>query len=124
MAMLQIHHILRIRVLEDSAECGVFVVNIYCGEPLLLRFWCVKPAFRNGQVEQMDANAQTAAQMDFVLRVTHRAPDLPNSHYWGPFVLSLCLDALRFRFRLPTQAQSGRELQQIMEECGELTLLR
>lgn len=124
MAMLQIHHILRIRVLEDSAECGVFVVNIYCGEPLLLRFWCVKPAFRNGQVEQMDANAQTATQMDFVLRVTHRAPDLPNSHYWGPFVLSLCLDALRFRFRLPTQAQSGREIQEIMEECGELMLLR
>lgn len=124
MAMLQIHHILRIRVLEDSAECGVFVVNIYCGEPLLLRFWCVKPAFRNGQVEQMDANAQTATQMDFVLRVTHRAPGLPNSHYWGPFVLSLCLDALRFRFRLPTQAQSGREIQEIMEECGELMLLR
>lgn len=122
--MLEIHHVLRIRVLEDSAECGVFVVNVYCGEPLLLRFWRAKPAFRNGEVEQMDVNARTGEQMDFVLRVTHRAPDLPNGHYWGPFVLSLCLDALRFRFRLPPQAQCGREMEDLMEKCGELTLLR
>lgn len=123
--MRDTHHILRIKVLEDSAECGVFVINVYCGEPLLLRFWCRKPPFRNGQVEQMDANWQAAsAEMDFVLRVLHRAPNLPNSHYWGPFVLALCLDALPFRFRLPEEAHSGSEIQDIMEECGELTLLR
>lgn len=122
--MLDIHHILCIRVQEDSEESGFFVINVYCGEPLLLRFWRRKPAFRNGQVELTDVNPQTAAEMDFVLRVISRAPDLPNSHYWGPFVLSLCLDALPFRFRLPAQAVSGSEIQEIMEECGELTLLR
>lgn len=124
MAMLDIHHVLRIKVLEDSAECGVFVINVYCGEPLLLQFWCRKPPFRNGQVEQMDASSHREAEMDFVLRALHRAPNLPNSHYWGPFVLALCLDALPFRFRLPAEAHSGSRMQDIMEECGELTLLR
>lgn len=124
MAMLDIHHILRIRVLEDSAECGVFVINVFCGEPLLLQFWCRKPAFRNGQVEQTDVNSQAVAKMDFVLQALHRAPNLPNSHYWGPFVLTLCLDALHFRFRLPAQAESGSKIQDILEECGELTLWR
>lgn len=124
MAMLDIHHILRIKVLKDSAECGVFVVSVCCGEPLLLRFWCSKPPFRNGQVEQMEVNLQDAAEMNFVLRALHRAPNLPNSHYWGPFVLELCLDALSFRFRLPAEVHSSSKIQDIMEECGELTLLR
>lgn len=122
--MLDIHHLLRIKVLEDSAECGVFVIHAYCGEPLLLQFWCRKPLFRNSQVEQTDVNLQTAVGMDFVLRALHRAPNLPNSHYWGPFVLALCLDALHFRFRLPAEAHSGRKIQDIIEECGELQLLR
>lgn len=122
--MLDIYHILRIKVLEDSAECGVFVINVYCGEPLLLRFWCRKPPFRNGQVEQTDVSSQAVAQMDFVLRALHRAPNLPNSHYWGPFVLALCLDALPFRFHLPAEAHSSSKIQDIMKECGELTLLR
>lgn len=122
--MLDIHHILRIRVLEDSAECGVFVINIYCGEPLLLRFWCQKAPFRNSQVEQMEVTSQAEAEVDFVLRALHRAPNLPNSHYWGPFVLVLCLDALRFRFHLPAQAHNGSNIQDIMEKCGQLTLLR
>lgn len=124
MAMLDICHILRIKVLEDSAECGVFVIKVFCGEPLLLRFWCRKPPFCNGQVEQTDMNSPTVAEVDFVLRALHRAPNLPNSHYWGPFVLSLCLDALPFRFRLPARAHSSSKIQDIMEECGELTLLR
>lgn len=124
MAMLDIHHILCIRVLEDSAECGVFVINIYCDEPLLLQHWCRKTAFRNGQVEQTDVNLQKVAEMDFVLRVLQRAPNVPNSHYWGPFVLGLCLDAAHFRFRLPAQARSFSIMQDIMEECGELTLFR
>lgn len=54
MAILDIHHILPIKVLEDSAECGVSVINIYCCEPLLLRFGCMTPPFCNGQVEQME----------------------------------------------------------------------
>lgn len=122
--MLDIHHILRFRVLEDSAVCGIFVINVCCGDPLLLRLWCKKHAFRNSQVEQTDVRSLDATEVDFVLRALHRAPDVPNSHYWGPFVLSLCLDALHFRFRLPPQAHSGSVIQQIMEECGELTLLR
>lgn len=124
MAMLDIHHILRIKVLEDSAECGVFVISVYCGEPLLLRFWRRKPLFRNGQVEQTDVNSRAVAELHFVLRALNRAPNLPNSHYWGPFVLALCLDALPFRFRLPAEAHSSSRIQDIMEDCGELTLLR
>lgn len=124
MAMLDIHHILRIKVLEDSAECGVFVISIYCGEPLLLQFWCRKPPFRNGQVEQMDAISRGVAEMDFVLRALHRAPNLPNSHYWGPFVLSLCLDALPFRFRIPPGAHRDGKIQDLVDECGEVTLFR
>lgn len=54
MAILDIHHILPIKVLEDSAECGVSVINIYCCEPLLLQFGCMKPPFCNGRVEQME----------------------------------------------------------------------
>ncbi|KAI9516694.1 hypothetical protein NQZ68_013751 [Dissostichus eleginoides] len=124
MAMLDIRHILRIKVLEDSAECGVFVINVCCGEPLLLRFWCRKPPFRNGQVEQTEVNSQTMEELNFVLRALHRAPNLPNSHYWGPFVLSLCLDAVTFRFQLPARAHRSSKIQDIMEECGEVTLLR
>ncbi len=122
--MLDIYHILRIKVLEDSAECGVFVVSVYCGEPFLLQFWCTKPPFRSAQVEQMGVSLQAAAEMRFVLRVLHRAPKLPNSHYWGPFVMTLCLDALPFRFCLPAEAHSSSKIQDFMEECGELTLLR
>ncbi|MEQ2279494.1 hypothetical protein AMECASPLE_010092 [Ameca splendens] len=117
-------HILCIRVLEDSAECGVFVVNVYCGEPLLLRFWSTKPAFRSVQVEQMGVSYKTSMKMDFVLRVVRRVPNLPNTHYWGPFVLALCLDALHFRFRLPAQAECGVDIQRIMKQHGKLTLLR
>lgn len=124
MAMLGIHHILSIRVLEDSAECGLFVINVYCGEPLLLQFWSRKAPYHNGQVEQMDVMSQSATEMYFVLRVLHRAPNVPNSHYWGPFVFALCLDAIPFRFRLPIQAHSGNIIQDIMQEYGELTLLR
>lgn len=127
MAMLAIENILRIRVLEDSLECGVFVISVCCGDSLLLNFWCKKAPFHNGQVEQTDASWQTSEEgpgLDFVLRVLHRAPDLPNNHYWGPFVVALCLDALLFHFRLPAQALSGTDIQGIMEECGELTLLR
>lgn len=124
MAMLDIHHILCIRVLEDSAESGIFAISVFCGEPLLLQFWCRKPPFHNEQVEQMDVRYQTQAEMNFVLRALHRAPNLPNSHYWGPFVLALCLDALPFRFRLPDDADNSSKIQEIMEECGELTLLR
>lgn len=124
MAMVDIHRILCIRVLEDSAECGVFVVSVFCGEPLLLQFWSRKPAFHNGAVEQTEVNLQTEAEIAFVLRVTCRGPNLPNSHYWGPFVLDLCLDAVPFHFRLPAQAQCGINIQHIMEERGALTLLR
>lgn len=125
MEMPDIHRILRIKVLEDSAECGVFVINVCCGEPLLLRFWGKKPPFRNSQVEQTDVYSQGApGEVDFILRALHRAPNLPNSHYWGPFVLALCLDALHFRFRLPSEALSGSDMQEILEECGELTLWR
>ncbi|KAK5849905.1 hypothetical protein PBY51_014202 [Eleginops maclovinus] len=124
MAMLDNRHILRIKVLEDSAESGVFVINVYCGEPLLLRFWGRKPPFRNGQVEQTEVNSQTDEELNFVLRALHRAPNLPNSHYWGPFVLSLCLDAIHFCFRLPARANRSSKIQDIMEECGEVTLLR
>ncbi|KAK9527563.1 hypothetical protein VZT92_014114 [Zoarces viviparus] len=124
MAMPDIGHILRIKVLEDSAEGGVFVINVCCGEPLLLQFWRGKPPFRNGQVEQTDVSWRAAAEVDFVLRALHRAPGLPNGHYWGPFVLTLCLDALPFRFRLPARAHSGSRLQDIMGEGGELRLLR
>lgn len=67
MAILDIHHILPIKVLEDSAECGVSVINIYCCEPLLLRFGCMTPPFCNGQVEQMEVK-----KIDFVLRVLHQ----------------------------------------------------
>ena len=122
--MLDSHHILRIKVLEDSAECGVFVISVYCEEPLLLQFWCTKPPFRSAHVEQMDVRSQAVAEMDFVLRVLHRAPNLPNSHYWGPFVLALCLDALPFRFRLPAEADDGSKIQEILKGGGELTLLR
>lgn len=117
-------HILCIRVLEDSAECGVFVINVYCDEPLLLQHWCRKTAFRNGQVEQTDVNLQKAAEIDFVLRALHRAPNVPNSHYWGPFVLALCLDAVRFRFRLPAGVHNFSIIQDIMQESGELILFR
>ncbi|KAM9713126.1 uncharacterized protein ACNS7B_023428 isoform 1-T2 [Menidia menidia] len=126
MAMRDICHILCIRVLEDSAESGVFLISVVCGEPLLLRFWSRKPAFCNGEVEQTEVTprAAAAAGLAFVLRATRRAPGLPNSHYWGPFVLALCLDALLFGFRLPTQARCGLDVQDIVEKCGVLTLLR
>lgn len=125
MAALDIRHVLRIKVLEVSPECGVFVVNVRCGEPLLLRFWRGKPPSRNGQVEQTEVSPRAATEMDFVLRALHRAPDLPNSHYWGPFVLSLCLDAHPFRFRLPPRTGGGDgQLQDITGGCGELQMLR
>ncbi|TNN44389.1 hypothetical protein EYF80_045416 [Liparis tanakae] len=84
---LDSRHILRIAVLEDSAEGGLFAVRVRCGEPLLLQFWRRKPPFRNGQVEQTAARRRAAAsEADFVLRALRRAPGLPNGHYWGPFV--------------------------------------
>ena len=116
--------VLRIRLREDSARCGVFLVRVHCGEPVLLRFWSTKPVFCNGQVEQTEAKLRAPASVDFVLRVMQRAPNLPKSHYWGPFVLELCLDALPFGFRLPAHAHCGVAMQSIMEECGELLLLR
>lgn len=117
-------NVLCIRVLEDSAESGVFVVNVCCGEPLLLRFWSTKPMFCNAQVEQTGVSYKTPTQMYFPLRVVWRQPNLPNGHYWGPFVLALCLDALHFRFRLPAQVECGIDVQRVMKERGKLTLLR
>lgn len=124
MAMHGIHNTLQIRVVEESAASGVFVVSILCGEPLLLHFWVRKPAFRNGQVEQTHVTPKTAAEVTFVLRVTHRAPNLPNCHYWSPFVLALCLDALYYRFRLPAHIQCVLHIQEILQARGELTLTR
>lgn len=122
MAIRDVRHILRIRVLEESAECGVFIIRVLCGEPLLLQFWCRKPPFCNGQVEQTGVSFRTLTEVRFVLRASHRGHNLPNSHYWGPFVLALCLDALCFRFRLP--AHSGVPIHIILEECGELMLMQ
>ncbi|KAM8823145.1 uncharacterized protein AB9W97_005215 [Spinachia spinachia] len=119
MASPEIGRVLRITVLEDSAECGVFV-NVRCGEPLLLQFWRGKPPFRNDQVEQAAVRRRTATEVDFVLRALHRAAGRPNSHYWGPFLLSLCLDAHAFRFRLPPR---GR-LEGVTGGCGEIRMLR
>ncbi|KAM4544271.1 uncharacterized protein V3H82_022032 [Fundulus diaphanus] len=116
--------ILCISVLEDSAECGAFVVSVCCGEPLLLRFWSTKPVFCNAQLEQTGVSFKAPTRMDFILRVVRRAPNLPNSHYWGPFVLALCLDALHFRFRLPAQVECAADVQRIMKQHGKLTLLR
>lgn len=118
--MQGIYHSLCIRVLEGSAESGVFVVSVCCGEP----FWSTKPAFCNGQVEQTHVKCNSTAEMDFVLRVIDRAPNLPNSHYWGPFVLALCLDALPFQFQLSAKIQCCNDLQDTMKKCGKLTLLR
>lgn len=125
MATPEPHRVLRIKVLEDSARCSVFVVRVSCSEPRLLHLWCQKQPFCNGQVEQAAVNLRPAAsEVRFLLRALHRAAGLPNSHYWGPFVLELCLDALPFRFRLPAEAQSSSQIQDIMEQRGELTLLR
>lgn len=124
MAMRGIYHSLCIRVLEDSEESGIFVVSVCCSELLLLRFWSIKPAFCNGQVEQSHVTYKAAVEMDFVLRVIDRAPNLPNSYYWGPFVLALCLDALPFQFRLSSRIQCCADLQESMKKCGKLTLLR
>lgn len=124
MAMQGIYHSLCIRVLEGSVESGVYVVSVCCGEPLLLQFWSTKPAFRNGQVEQTHVKCHSTAEMDFVLRVIDRAPSLPNSHYWGPFVLALCLDALPFQFRLSATILCCKDLEDAMKKCGKLTLLR
>lgn len=118
---MAIRDILRIRVLEESAECGVFLVKVQCNEPQLTQFWCSKPPFCNGQVEQADVNLESMTDIQFVLRATNRGPNLPNSHYWGPFILALCLDALQFRFQLPS---GGIPIQDILEEHGELILMR
>lgn len=127
MAMQAIQNILVIRVLEDSLECGIFVVTVRCGDRLLLDFWCRKHPFWNSQVEQTDIQCQAGPEpnqgMDFVLRALHRAPNLPNIHYWGPFVVGLCLDALLFRFRLPPETLGGG-IEEVMQECGELVLIR
>lgn len=45
MAILDIVLNLSTKVLEDSAEHGDSVIRLYCGEPLLLWFWCMKSLF-------------------------------------------------------------------------------
>lgn len=80
--------------------------------------------FCSAQVEQLGVGYKTPTEMDFLLRSVRRVPNLPNSHYWGPFVLALCLDALHFRFRLPVEVESGVDVQRIMKQHGRLTLLR
>lgn len=126
MATFAFQNTLSIQVLEDSEECGVFVVSVCCGDPLLLGFWLQKPPFWNDQVEQTDViwQADLPRGLDFVLRARHRAPNLPNIHFWGPFVVGLCLDARPYRFHLPPEALSGDSIQEVMREYGELLLLR
>lgn len=126
MATLAFQNSLSIQVLETSQECGVFVVSVCCGDPLLLGFWWRKAPFWTQQVEQTDVTWRAGPDqgLDFVLRARHRALNLPNCHFWGPFVAGLCLDALPFRFRLPPEVLSGEGMQEVMREDGELLLLR
>ncbi|XP_035286763.1 uncharacterized protein LOC118234378 [Anguilla anguilla] len=106
-----------IRVLEDSPDAGVFVVRVQCQDPLLLAYWQRKAFFYNGQVQQTDARLrEDGAGLAFVLHALHRSQRLANSHYWTPFVVGLCLDALLFRYRLPPSLQWNGDIQHVMQE--------
>jgi len=126
------HSTVRIRVLEDSRESGLFLFRVRCSEPRLLAFWRQKPAFRNGRLEQTGAwprapdpaEAGGSGGMDFLVRVVSREPDMPNGEYWVPFVLALCQDARSLRYRLPENATSGCDIQRILAGGGELVLIR
>lgn len=115
---------LHISVLEESPDSAMFVVEIRCGDPVLLAFWLRKAFFHNGEVQQTDTLlCEGGGGLRFVLRVLHRSCRLSNAHYWSPFVVALCLDALLFQYQLPAQLQHSSSLQQAMEE-NTLTLTR
>lgn len=115
---------LRIGVMEDSPYAGVFVVWVQCRDPLLLGFWQRKLFFHNGQVQQTDTQVREDGEgLAFVLHALHRSQRLANCHYWTPFVVGLCLDALLFRYRLPASLHWNGNIQQVMKE-NALVLIR
>ena len=131
MAVMAAGDSLVLRVLEDSRQSGLFVVRVRCSDRRLLAFWLRKPAFRNGPLEQTAVwprlpgpGGGAPGGVDFVLRVVSREPGVPNGQYWAPFALALCLDARSLRYRLPADAASGRDIQRILAERGELLLIR
>ncbi|KAJ8397430.1 hypothetical protein AAFF_G00439790 [Aldrovandia affinis] len=108
---------LYIRVLEDSPDGGVFVVRIQCRDPIPLAFWKRKAFFYNGQVQQTDTRLRgDGDELEFVLHAMHRSQRLSNAHYWTPFVVALCLDALLFRYRLPPHLHWNGNIEQVMKE--------
>ncbi|KAI1902099.1 hypothetical protein AGOR_G00041220 [Albula goreensis] len=106
-----------IQVLEDSPDGGVFVVRIHCRDPFLLSFWLRKAFFYNGQVQQTDTRLREEGDgLEFVLHALHRSQRLSNAHYWTPFLVALCLDALLFRYRLPPHLHWNGNIEEVMKE--------
>lgn len=107
--------VLTIHVLEDSSESSVFHVLVQCANPFLLNHWLNKTFFNNGEVQQTNTlMVHGCLGLVFVLRVLHRSSRLPNSHYWCPFLVTLCLDALAFRYHLPSVPQWNGTLREAM----------
>ncbi|XP_076866824.1 uncharacterized protein LOC143518250 [Brachyhypopomus gauderio] len=116
-----------IQVPEHSAESGLFLVHVACNDLILLEFWWRKDPFQSELLEQTSVVRTTRPSrslgLEFVLRARHRAPGVGNAHYWSPFVLGLCLDAVRFGFVLPLRARIGG-FEDEMQETGQLVLQR
>lgn len=117
---------LQITVVGSSVWSSMWVVRVQCDDPFLLGFLWRKEPFWNQEVKQTDILVGTwpSKVLEFVIRAQHRAPHLDNSHYWGPFVTSLCLDATLFRFVLPPEALEKGLLKVMQESGGELVLYR
>lgn len=117
---------LQITVVESSVRSSMWVVRVQCDDPFLLGFLWRKEPFWNQEVKQTDilVGAWPSRVLEFVIRAQHRAPHLDNSHYWGPFVTGLCLDATLFRFALPPEALEKGLLKVMQESGGELVLYR
>lgn len=107
--------VLTIHIVEDSSDSAVFWVQVECANPFLLNFWFQKTFFNNGEVQQINTLRINGCHgLVFVLRVLHRSSRLPNSHYWCPFLVTLCLDALAFHYHLPSLPQWNGTLREAM----------
>lgn len=107
--------VLTIHIMEDSSDSAVFRVQVQCADPFLLNYWFQKTFFNNGEVQQINTMRINGCRgLVFVLRVLHRSSRLPNSHYWCPFLVTLCLDALAFHYHLPSVPQWNGTLREAM----------
>lgn len=107
--------VLTIQIMEDSSDSAVFQVQVQCADPILLNYWFQKTFFNNGEVQHINTLRINGCRgLLFVLRVQHRSSRLPNSHYWCPFLVTLCLDALAFHYHLPSVPQWNGTLREAM----------